>query len=276
MNKKAIINVPCAQYYCTPAFDAEADDEGWYGHVVTCTEKLEGGWYKILTPYRYETYAHKDDMLFVKEELTRRESADTKLVRVWAAAGDVHAKPGHNGLVVLTLYRGAIVEKIEDEETPSGWTHVRLYDGQEGYMRSLQVGPYYCVPTLGEEELRNAVVNLAKQYLGTQYRWGGKGPLGIDCSGLVGSCYLMYGVDMYRNADIKEGFCVHEIDRKDIKKGDMLFFKGHVAMYIGDGKYIHSTSRAGSDGVVINSLLPCDPDYRPDLANGVLGVGSVF
>lgn len=86
----------------------------------------------------------------------------------------------------------------------------------------------------------------------------------------------MYGVDMYRNADIKEGFCVHEIERKDMKKGDMLFFKGHVAMYIGDGKYIHSTSRAGSDGVVINSLCPCDPDYREDLANGVLAVGSIF
>lgn len=158
----------------------------------------------------------------------------------------------------------------------AGWTHVRLYGGAEGYMRSLQLGAYYDKPTLGEEEMRNAVVSLAKQYMGTQYRWGGKTPLGIDCSGLVGSCYLMYGVDMYRNADIKEGFCVHEIERKDMKKGDMLFFKGHVAMYIGDGKYIHSTSRAGSDGVVINSLCPCDPDYREDLANGVLAVGSIF
>ena len=110
----------------------------------------------------------------------------------------------------------------------AGWTHVRLYGGAEGYMRSLQLGAYYDKPTLGEEELRHAVVSLAKQYLGTQYRWGGKSPLGIDCSGLVGSCYLMYGVDMYRNADIKEGFCVHEIERKDMKKGDMLFFKGHV------------------------------------------------
>ncbi|MBS6323736.1 MAG: C40 family peptidase [Clostridium sp.] len=238
MNKKAIIIAPRALYVCAPAFDAEPDDEGWYGHVITCTEKLDGGWYKIVTPYRYETYAHKDDMLFDKAEIAR--------------------------------------EKIEDENVRAGWTHVRLYGGAEGYMRSLQLGAYYDKPTLGEEELRHAVVSLAKQYLGTQYRWGGKSPLGIDCSGLVGSCYLMYGVDMYRNADIKEGFCVHEIERKDMKKGDMLFFKGHVAMYIGDGKYIHSTSRAGSDGVVINSLCPCDPDYREDLANGVLAVGSIF
>lgn len=276
MNKKAIIIAPRALYVCAPAFDAEADDEGWYGHVVTCTEKLEGGWYKIITPYRYETYAHKDDMLFDKAEIARREDPQTKLARVWAMAGDVHVIPKHNGNVVLTLYCGAIVEKIEDEEVPRGWTHVRLFGGAEGYMRSLQLGPCYEKPALGEEELRNAVVSLAKQFLGVQYRWGGKTPLGIDCSGLVGSVYLMYGVDMYRNADIVEGFPVHEIDRKDIKKGDMLFFKGHVAMYIGDGRYIHSTSAPGSDGVVINSLLPCDRDYRADLANGVIAVGSVF
>ena len=90
MNKKAIIIAPRALYVCAPAFDAEPDDEGWYGHVITCTEKLDGGWYKIVTPYRYETYAHKDDMLFDKAEIARREGEDTKLLRVWALAGDVH------------------------------------------------------------------------------------------------------------------------------------------------------------------------------------------
>ena len=40
MNKKAIIIAPRALYVCAPAFDAEPDDEGWYGHVITCTQKL--------------------------------------------------------------------------------------------------------------------------------------------------------------------------------------------------------------------------------------------
>lgn len=60
-----------------------------------------------------------------------------------------------------------------------------------------------------------------------------------------------------------------------MKKGDMLFFKGHVASILARAN-ISSTSRAGSDGVVINSLCPCDPDYREDLANRVLAVGSIF
>ena len=115
MNKKAIIIAPRALYVCAPAFDAEPDDEGWYGHVITCTEKLDGGWYKIVTPYRYEPYAHKYDKLFDKAEIARREGEDTKLLRVWALAGDVHTEATHNGNVLITLYRGEIVEKIEDE-----------------------------------------------------------------------------------------------------------------------------------------------------------------
>ena len=123
MNKKAIVISPRALYVCAPAFDAEADDEGWYGHIVTCTQKLDGGWYKIITPYRYETYAHKDDLLFDAKEVKRAESEDTKLMRVWALAGDVHTEGKHNGNVILTLYRGAIVERIDDENAPNGWTH---------------------------------------------------------------------------------------------------------------------------------------------------------
>lgn len=276
MEKKALVIDPIAQYYCNPAFDAEPDDEGWYGHIVTVTEELEGGWCKIVTPYRYNTYAHANSLLFDEAAIAHAQAEETKLMRVWAACGDVHLEGTHNGLVLKTLHRGAIIEVVEGEDTPKGWTKVRLYTGEVGFMRSTQLGAYYNKPALGEEELRNAVVKLAKQYLGTQYRWGGKTPLGIDCSGLVGSCYLMYGVDMYRNASIKPEFCVHEIDRAQIKKGDMLYFKGHVAMYIGDGLYIHSTSRAGSDGVVINSLCPGEEGYREDLANGVLAVGSIF
>ncbi|MFR2484475.1 MAG: hypothetical protein ACLTAC_14040 [Hungatella sp.] len=47
-------------------------------------------------------------------------------------------------------------------------------------------------------------------------------------------------------------------------------------MYMGDGKYIHSTGKAGSGGVVINSLNPEDADFRADLAESLYAVGSIF
>ena len=123
---------------------------------------------------------------------------------------------------------------------------------------------------------RNQVVKTAKSYLGTQYRWGGKSPLGIDCSGLTSISYLINGIITYRDAKIVEGFAVHEIKFEEKKPADLLYFKGHIAMMIDGKRYIHSTGRTGSDGVVINSLDPKDSDYREDLAKGILAVGSVF
>ena len=88
--------------------------------------------------------------------------------------------------------------------------------------------------------------------------------------------YWLNGVTIWRDASIKEGFPLHEIPREAMQPGDPLFFPGHVAMYLGDGKYIHSTAKNGSDGVVINSLNPADPDYREDLDKGMTAVGSLF
>ena len=62
-----------------------------------------------------------------------------------------------------------------------------------------------------EDELAAALMQRRTIYLGAQYRWGGKTPLGIDCSGLVSMAYLLSGVIIYRDAAIKPGFALHEI-----------------------------------------------------------------
>ena len=67
---------------------------------------------------------------------------------------------------------------------------------------------------------------------------------------------------------------MHEIRLEDIKPGDLLFFPGHVAMYMGDNRYVHSTAK--SNGFAINSLNPEDPDYREDLHKNITQVGSYF
>ena len=127
-----------------------------------------------------------------------------------------------------------------------------------------------------EEAFRAAVCEQAKKYMGTEYRWGGKSGRGIDCSGLVSSAYMQCGVLIYRDAKIIEGWPMHEVAFENKKPGDALFFPGHVALYLGEGRYIHSTGAAASGGVVINSLEPSDPLYREDLVKCLYAVGSVF
>lgn len=276
MGKRAIINAPLAPYLCKPAWDAEPDDEGWYGHVVEILEDCGDGWYKINAPYRYETYVNARDMLIegAEDEIARYEKGDIRTV--WHYSADVMSAPKYVSTILATLLRGAAVEIIEDCEEKYGYAKVRLIGGKEGYIKKTHLGRFNRTQVAGEEILRNSVAEAAKLYMGTAYRWGGKSPLGIDCSGLVGASYLLCGVALYRNARIEEGYPIHEIDAANMKKGDLLFFKGHVAMYLGDGLYIHSTGRAGDDGVVINSLCEGHPQYRGDLAHAILAVGSIF
>ena len=178
---------------------------------------------------------------------------------------------------------GAVVAVTEGPELnpetgkPTGWQCVTLPDGNQGYVRSSWLDTYYDSPVdLPEDQLRQRLCHTAKLYARTHYRWGGKTPLGIDCSGLVSMSYLLNGIVIYRDAKVVEGFPIRFIDKKDMKPGDLLFFPGHVAMYLGDGQYIHSTGKAGDDGVVINSLDPDAPDYRPDLPEKLTGVGRYF
>lgn len=130
--------------------------------------------------------------------------------------------------------------------------------------------------TQNETEFRQAIVDSAMKFMGTQYRWGGKTILGIDCSGLAFMSYLENGVLIYRDASIKEGFPIKKIDAADKKMGDLLFFPGHVAIYMGNNKFVHATAFKNSCGVVINSLSPEDSDYRQDLKDSMYAVGSIF
>lgn len=137
---------------------------------------------------------------------------------------------------------------------------------------------------------RENVVKEAMKYLGTQYRWGGRSAQGVDCSGLLSMSYLRSGVTIYRDAAVADGFpmqaldlewdeeghfSLHNLEGNKLLPGDALYFGGHVAMYIGDGKYIHSTARKGDNGVVINSLDPNSELFRRDLLERIYAVAGV-
>jgi cell wall-associated NlpC family hydrolase len=76
-------------------------------------------------------------------------------------------------------------------------------------------------------------VAVAERFLGAPYLWGGKTSLGLDCSGLVQVALAACGVACPRDSDMQEntlGQPVAPADLSGLRRGDLLFWKGHVAI----------------------------------------------
>ncbi len=269
----AIVRRDIAPLYVEPEALCELADEALYGMVVDVLESA-GGYRRVRTRYRYEGWAPADCLL--EDDAAARRWRDARMLCVHKPYIDVLHKPKVQGGCLQSMPRGALVapEGAPDED---GWQTVRLADGRCGYTKSTYLAPP--APDWdggGESTMRDRLCETALSYLGAQYRWGGKTPLGIDCSGLVSMAYLLNGVVIYRDARIESGFPLREISFGNAGPGDLLFFPGHVAMYLGGGRFIHSTAHKGTEGVIVSSLNEKDPDYRGDLKASMKAAGSIF
>jgi cell wall-associated NlpC family hydrolase len=98
------------------------------------------------------------------------------------------------------------------------------------------------------------VLSRAVNVLGTPYRWGGSSPSkGFDCSGLVKYAFTdVDEVDLPRTSNAMASGHGQKVDRKDLKPGDLIFFKlksrrvNHVAIYLGNDRFIHAPRRGKS------------------------------
>ena len=272
MIMKAIVNVPVCPLYEKPTRQSTVTDEVLYGMVVEIEDEVMPGWLKVKTHYRYEGIVCDEDLLLDDEAVELWEAAPKKVV-LNKNFCDILSDPKVQGWIKTTLPLGSLVSPIGDAE--DGWQLVQLADGETGYVMAPILGQYHTAPVSDDEEtLRKELVNTAMRFKNTHYRWGGKSTNGIDCSGLCSASYMLCGILIYRDASIVEGFPIREITMEQIKPADLLFFPGHVAMYLGDGRYCHSTAK--SNGFAINSLDPDAPDYREDLAKKITQIGSYF
>ncbi|WP_235854490.1 C40 family peptidase [Nonomuraea aridisoli] len=85
-------------------------------------------------------------------------------------------------------------------------------------------------------------VAAAKNQIGDPYRYGGTGPGSFDCSGLVQYAWKKAGVKLPRVTNSQFARVRTKISWRNLKPGDLMFFNGlgHVGMYVGKGKMIHS------------------------------------
>ena len=99
----------------------------------------------------------------------------------------------------------------------------------------------------------NQIIEFAKMYLGAPYLWGGRSPLGIDCSGFVQIVFKMAGLILPRDASqqVSHGEAVNFIH--EARKGDLAFFGNdegnivHVGILIDNSHIIHASGRVRID-----------------------------
>jgi cell wall-associated NlpC family hydrolase len=85
-------------------------------------------------------------------------------------------------------------------------------------------------------------VAVAERFVGVPYLWGGKSSLGIDCSGLVQMALTACGVKCPRDTDMQESALGKSANLAGLQHGDLIFWKGHVAIARGRNSMIHANA----------------------------------
>jgi cell wall-associated NlpC family hydrolase len=101
------------------------------------------------------------------------------------------------------------------------------------------------------------MIESIRSYLGTPYRWGGNSRYGIDCSGFTQAVYREQGIYIPRVS--RQQFQIGKpIASENLQFGDLVFFNkygygtiSHVGIYIGNGQFVHATTR---EGVAVSSF----------------------
>ncbi len=239
--------------------------------------KSEDSWVLIQTPDKYIAWTEKSSI----------ESKSTDELDLWKKAekivftgnsGYISTYPDKPGIVGdLTL--GSILEKVGVSE---GFAHVVLPDGREGYIDEKLIMDFESWRD-NDNVTCDKIINTAVSFLGLPYLWGGSSSKAVDCSGFVQSVYFYNGIILSRDAslqhlhgrsvDFSNGF-------EQLEKGDLLFFGSkdnddphvsHVAIYMGENQYIHSSGR-----VMINSLDPNQINFNSYRRNSLLAVKRIL
>jgi cell wall-associated NlpC family hydrolase len=84
-------------------------------------------------------------------------------------------------------------------------------------------------------------VAVAERFLGAPYLWGGRESLGLDCSGLVQQSLLACGQACPRDTDQQDKLG-QAVQAPELSRGDLVFWKGHVAIMLDEARMIHANA----------------------------------
>ncbi len=213
--------------------------------------KEAGSWLLIQTPDNYIAWTENSSI----ERLDRSELnqwKESERIIFTENSGWIYCQADES-CIVGDLVSGCIMVKTGEVEN---WVAVKLPDGREGVVNKITVENFNDFMKKGSATGEN-IEKKAAALTGVPYLWGGSSSKGMDCSGFVQTVFFINGLILQRDASLQ---AMHGVPvdissgSGQLEKGDLLFFGSrehitHVAIYIGDTEFIHSSGR-----VMINSL----------------------
>jgi hypothetical protein len=147
-------------------------------------------------------------------------------------------------------------EPVEQNKTGTGMLGDRKYELRE-YFHNREI----------MEPTGEVISALTKQWLNAPYLWGGRTPLGVDCSGFVQVIYKLMGIDLPRDAwqQAQEGKGVKHFS--EARPGDLVFFDNkedivHVGIILEDNQIIHASGKVRLDMLTKKGIVNSETGKR--------------
>lgn len=210
---------PVAGLRREPSHNARLDTEVLFGEGVTVYEMTDEGWaWGQLESDGYVGWVSANALAWSGPASTHKVTALRTLAFPTA---DIKAPP------LAGLPMGARLAITRQDErfavTASGW-----------HLPVAHLAPLATV--------QPDFVAVAEQFLAAPYLWGGKTSLGLDCSALVQVSLQAAGVTCPRDSDMQEQALGARLAFDDLRRGDLIFWKGHVAIVRDGNTLIHANA----------------------------------
>lgn len=182
-----------------------------------------------------------DNNVYADEVQAKSVSVETKIATITTTNLRVRKGPSTDTSVLGLVNTGDTFTLLGE----SGEWYKISYYGQEAYIH----GDYATISTgtAIQKSLGQRVVDYALQFVGNPYVYGGTSLTnGADCSGFTMRVFQNFGIYLPRTSSMqgKSGTYVNGI--QNAKPGDLIWYSGHVAIYMGNGRIVHAAnSRLG-------------------------------